>query len=216
MRIDYVIDPGSVKKGNFHWVCSEAKQTPGTDISALATSLVEKLQSGCKVTLGVECVLFIPCPDNVARLGAARDGECTPQTGNKPFTACAGACATMTGLQALAWIFREIHRRFSYALGTTKWEAFMDGRANLFIWEAFVSGKEKGENHHEDALLALEAFGADAAKNIANATRVTAENPISLVASLILWAGLSEDVSLLKWPCIVIRPLPNLQKKAYV
>lgn len=160
--------------------------------------------------MGLECVLFVPCTLDFNRLGKARLGDCTPETGQKAFSASAAACATMTGLPALGWLLREIQSRASGARGTTRWEDFRLGRASVLLWEAFVSGKEKAKppSHHGDALLALQAFEHAARSGGVPASRVSCEGPMSLAAAAILWAGLSDDLTLLHHPALVLRPLP--------
>lgn len=202
----YASDAGSVPKGNFSWVTSYDLEKASDDIEALAQGIVADLQAGRPVALGLECVLFIPCPEAAMELGKARSGECTPETGNKPFAASAGACATMTGLPALAWLLRAIHRKCPEVTGTTRWKDFAAGEAQLFVWEAFVSGQEKGDSDHDDARLAIESFQANL-DQMEQATRVTAEGPVSFAGGLLLWAGLSHDTTLLQEPAVVLRPL---------
>jgi len=206
----YACDAGSVSKDNFHWVSTHNLSNEFGDISKLAEYIATDLKASQKVAIGFECVLFIPCPTDQQTLGKARNGECTAETGNKPFTASAGACATMSGLPALGWLMRQIKKNCPEATATTRWSDFESGLANIFIWEAFVSGHEKGDTHGEDARLAVEGF-MHALPTIENSTRVTATEPFSFAGSLILWSDLSSDTSLLKAPVIVIRP--NIPKE---
>lgn len=206
----YVIDAGSIPRKKFAWVSSGDRSKRSRDIEELAADICQDIAAGRKVSIGIECALFIPCTEDPNKLGKARAGDCTPEVGSKPFSASPGACATMTGLPALAWVLRRIKQEHPDVTVTTRWDDFRAGQAHIFLWEAFVSGKEKAASgdHHDDALLALDAFEKDAQDERLE-TRVTAENPFSLAAAAILWAGLSEDVSLLHEPCVVLRPLPG-------
>ncbi|MDB5328201.1 MAG: hypothetical protein JWM57_3770, partial [Phycisphaerales bacterium] len=105
---------------------SDAPSVESSDIDALASSIVTDIQNGDSVTIGVECPLFLPCPDVSKFLGTARDGECSIETGNKPFTASSGACAMVTGIQGIAWVLREIHRQCNQVKATTRWDAFRE------------------------------------------------------------------------------------------
>jgi hypothetical protein len=114
----------------------------------------------------------------------------------------------MTGVPSLAWVLREVHRQVPEVTATTRWDDFASGKAHLLIWEAFVSGREKAQppSHHGDALLAVTAF-EHAVREGAPESRVTCEAPLSLAGAVILWAGLSSDVSLLRDPALVLRPV---------
>lgn len=206
----YAIDAGSAAKGKFAWVSSRDRAVWSSDIKSLAQSICDDIGSGGQVAVGIECVLFVPCPEEPSNLGKARKGECTPETGNKAFTASAGACATMTGLPSLAWVLRQVHAQQPDAKATTRWQEFRDGKAKIYVWEAFVSGSEKAspKSDHGDALLALDSFEQNL-KGGSLQSRVTAENPISLAGALILWAGLAEDLRLLHEGCLVLRPMSS-------
>ena len=54
----------------------------GTNPSDLAGMLIDDFSQGSKVTLGLECPLTVPVPDEPGELGRARQGE-----GGRPFTA---------------------------------------------------------------------------------------------------------------------------------
>jgi len=75
----------------------------------------------------------------------------------------------------------------------------------VFVWEAFVSGKKERTDHIEDAYQALTAFQENQ-DNLEQASCVSCENPLSFAGAIILWSGMSDDFSLLKMPCVVIRP----------
>src|SRR4051812_21775084 len=100
----YVADAGSVSKGNFHWVSSRNLEQSSLDPQGLAEAIAEDLNAGTRVALGYESPLFIPANSNPALLGCARDGECQEETGNRPFTAGAGAAVFATGIQSLTWV----------------------------------------------------------------------------------------------------------------
>ena len=210
----YVADAGSVPSGNFGWARGDAadrERVPheGTDIDGMVNAMVRDLRSGVGVALGFECPLFLPVPADAAALGKARAGECSKETGNKPFTGSAGACAAVTGVVELAWILRRLHQEHPTCIGTLDWAALAAGQASLFLWEAFISGKEKGATHVSDATLGVRAFLANLESPMA-ANRVTAESPFSLAGALLLWSGLTSEIQCLHLPVPVLRPLPTV------
>jgi len=60
----------------------------------------------------------------------------------------------------------------------------------LFCWEAFVSDKAHGRKHVQDAATAAMTF-LSAESNLAGATTIVAERPLSLIAAAALWSGSS-------------------------
>ncbi len=67
--------------------------------------------------------------------------------------------------------------------------------------------RHSAPSHYGDALLAVAAF-EHAAREGAPESRVTCEAPLSLAGAVILWSGMSTDVSLLREPALGLRPVP--------
>lgn len=206
--IVYVADAGSVSKGNFHWVSPASNDDDSDKIEQLGVSIVSQLEAGRKVALGYESPLFVPLPASPERLGKSRDGECTPETGNRPFNAGAGASLFATGIQSLVWLLTQIKCLRPVTTACTSLVHFRSGKTEVLVWEAFVSGSEKAKppSHVGDARLAVEAFNA-AMQSDLYASAIRDEIVFSLVGAAILRAGLSDDLTLLKQPCLVLRPL---------
>jgi hypothetical protein len=198
----YAVDVGSIKRKRFAWARHGGKS--GTDIKALADCIVKDLKEGKRVALGVECPLFVPCPEDPHALGMARLGE-----GNRSFTASPGACAAVTGMTQLAWILRYVKEHCRNVRGTTCWCEFVESEnSRLYVWEAFVSGKSKGKDHSDDAKAAVKAFKR-VMKNDSKGpdSAVTAEGSFSIAEALLLWAGLSGGRKALNRPCVVVKGL---------
>ena len=211
MRVNpivYVADAGSVSKGNFHWVSPASNEEDSDKIEELAVSIVSQLEAGRKVALGYESPLFVPLPKTSEKLGKSRDGECTPETGNRPFNAGAGASLFATGIQSLVWVLNRIKCLRPVTTASTSLVHFRSGDADMLVWEAFVSGSEKAKPpcHVGDAKLAMEAFNA-AMQSDLYVSAIRDEIVFSLVGAAILRAGLSNDLTLLRQPCLVLRPL---------
>ena len=204
----YCADIGSIKKGNFGWasvsIYPNGKQyswDKGEEIQKLADELAHSLNEGTTVALGFECPLWVPVRHSPEKLTLARGGD-----GNRPWSFGAGVASLAAGLTETAWILQEVRKKSSNANAFLDWHSYQKSENGLFIWEAFVSGKAKTSSHTGDAKVAVRAF----VKAIPSLTDANAVHPSqqtrSLIGAALLWAGWSEDLSLLHQPCIVIKP----------
>lgn len=197
----YVVDVGSVARGNFAWVSSA--ETAGDRPEELVEAIGEDVARVQRVSLGFECPLFVPCPMVASSLGRARVGE-----GNRPFSAGAGAGSLVTGQVQLAWVLRALALQWPGRLTATLDPAvFERGEAHLLIWEAFVTGRAKGTDHCSDARAALAEY---ARRRAAGGPwhDVHAEGAFSLAGAAILWSGLSDDPAILHQTCAVVKVKP--------
>ena len=197
-------DIGSVARGRFGWA-SHPREPDRTDADAqniekLAAFVARRLEAGDKVALGFECPLWIPVADHPVDLTRGRANE-----GNRPWSAAPGACVLTTGLAEVAWILRRI-RPQAVDTAFLDWSHFQSSQGGLFLWEDFVSGKDKASSHTADAQAAVEAFRCalpdPRQKNAVKPNTATR----SLIGGALLWAEWSTDVQLLHTPCLVIRP----------
>ncbi len=196
----WAADIGSVKNNKFGWCRSGCENgfKLGSDIKAFTKGISDDFNAGRKVALGFECPLFVPVTKNPIELTSARHGE-----KDRPWSASAGTCVLAAGLPECVWVFEQIRDMTKAKINPTfDWNYFIRGKANLFIWEAFVTGKVKSLSDKGDAKVAVNTFW-DRYPNISS--DVFAENPYSLVGAALLRAGLSEDLSLLSRQCIVIK-----------
>jgi len=199
--IVWVADIGSVRKNRFGWCrASSQQECTGKDIRDFAEGVADDLRDGKKVAIGFECPLFIPVADDPVCLTSARQGD-----GNRAWSAAAGAAALATGLTECVWIFEKIRLLAGVSIRPTfNWKEFHSREANLFIWEAFVSGASKATSDCDDAETAARTFWAEYPE-ITKANAVTAQNPYSLVGAALLRSGLTTDLSMLSEQCIVIK-----------
>jgi hypothetical protein len=170
-----------------------------TEIVELIDAAADDLSAGVPVALGFECPLFVPVPDDFLRLGAARLGD-----GARSWSAGAGTGALTTGLVQAGWVMAELRRRAPASTVHFDWVAFEAAGAGLFLWEAFVTGEVKATTHVDDATIAVTCFTA-ALPDPTLHNAVTAERPLSLVGAAAIWAGWSEDIDLLRTPCLVLK-----------
>ncbi len=197
----WVADVGSVRRGRFGWcrVGADAERC-GTDIIAFADQIADDLRQGMRVAIGFECPLFVPVSAEPERLTSARTGD-----GSRAWSASAGSGSLAVGLVECAWVLERLAHTGIPIYPTLSWGTFSEGQANLLIWEAFVSNKRQVSSHEQDATLAARAFWSRAQEPTLG-TDVTAENAYSLAGAALLWAGLSQDLDLLRQPALVIKP----------
>lgn len=210
----YCADIGSVANRRFGWARTEAagheieRHRGGTEIDELVDAVSADLIAGRTVALGFECPLYLPVPEQALQLGRARAGE-----GNRSWSAGAGAGALATGAVQVAWTLRELRRRVPRTPALLEWRAFVRAGRGLFLWEAFVTDRAKAATHVDDATVAVTAF-RDALADLDAANAVSGERPISLLGAALLWSGWSDDLALLRTPCLVIKATPPVATEA--
>ena len=212
----YCADIGSVAKNNFGWARLNCVESPtpeaGQDISGFADRITDDLNSNHPVALGFECPLFIPASCKPELLSCAREGE-----GNRAWSAQAGAISLAIGLSETLWILTRIQRKIMTDVPVHfTWSSFVQSNAGLFLWEAFVTSRSKTDTHTGDAKLAVNQFYSYLPDpEVHNA--ITCSNPRSLIGAALLQSGLTDDLSLLNRPCLVIRgpdePLPESKQR---
>lgn len=204
----FCADIGSIKQRNFGWFAflpSLGKQfieLSGSDITEFVSAINQAIKEYGKASIGFECPLFIPIPENPLELTSARPGE-----GSRAWSTSAGAIVLSIGLNQTTWIFREIAREFPTPLQVTfNWQDFIENSKEIHIWEAFVTGKSKTRNHMGDAELAAREF----LRSLPNPETSTAIQMgktavLSLAGVSLLRSGLSRDLNLLSNECTVIK-----------
>lgn len=198
----FCADIGSVQAGRFGWYGEdrEERSSFGGCIEAFVRVVSERLNADEKVALGFECPLYVPLREDPLRLTKARAGE-----GSRSWSAGAGCGAMATGIVEVAWILQSIRNNLNQPAEVfLDWGAFADVKAGLLLWEAFVSGKSKGESHAHDAELAVRAFKA-ALPNPPNANAVFEPDVVSLVGACLLRTGWSSRLEFLSERCLVIK-----------
>lgn len=203
MFIIYAVDIGSVKSGNFAWarLANHNNQiNSDTSIENLVKSIIKDIAQEKYICLGIECPLFINLPSNPVLLTSARVGE-----GSRPWSAGAGCGSLATGLSETLWLFSELKLISSNSIVTTfELDDLIKGSANLFIWEAFVTSKSKGNTHCEDSIIAVKKFAEKLQTGLVE-TDVSVENPFSLVGASLLRSGITSNIDVLKKQCIVVK-----------
>ena len=174
-----------------------------SSVELLGTWLVKDLRARRSVALGFEAPLFIPVPTAASNLCRGRYNEGSPSWSAPP-----GLTVASLGLHQAAWILRWIADHcggsVDFQVAPTAWPPD-PGAGMLFCWEAFVSGAVHSESHIQDAATAAEAFLLHE-RNLADATTVTGEHPLSLIGAAALWSGLAVSPEILRTATVVLRP----------
>lgn len=198
----YCADIGSVTSGNFGWYASRADGTfaQGSVIEELANAVATSLNGGARVALGFEAPMFSPLRRDPQMLTRRRVGETNPNWIGGP-----GAAVLATALAQVPWILREVKERLQIdGSPTLDWSLFNSGGANLFLWEAFVSGNAKGIDHIEDARIAVNAF-TETLPNPHLHSAISEPEVFCLLGAALIRTCWSTDIQLLSQPCIVIK-----------
>lgn len=199
----FAVDVGGPKK--FAWVASSGAQ--GEDGESLVRALLSAFVGNKRVALGFECPLFIPVPREWKGIGKARVGEY-----DRAWSGGAGATVTTYGLHEVAWVLNRLRCSLSKQpplfVSPEPWLKSSD--VGLLLWEAFVSGKDKGRNHQDDVKRAAHAFGRLLDRNAWEAAReVTVGSdrfPMNLAALAADWAGWPVNPADLRSELLVVKP----------
>lgn len=205
----WVADVGSVQKDRFGYCSLDQAgrvRYTGIDPREFANGIIQDLRDERRVALGFECPLFIPVRAEPKELTKGRTVD-----GNRAWSAEAGSGVLATGLVECAWVLWEIGKAQIGTRPTLDGEVFRSSHANLFIWEAFVSGKAKHytvqhdlKAHIGDAMNAAETF----LRKFENGEmKDQKDGPVlSLAGAALLYAGLIKDPAILRQPCPVFKP----------
>lgn len=199
-------DIGSIARGNFGWARRRLgddgpeDHDPG-DIGDFVEAVAAALARGRAVAVGFEAPLVLPVPIHPASLCKAR--PCDPPS--PAWCSGPGSSVLAAGLAQTAWILESVRTRTNPHLLSFEWEEFAHRKRGLLVWEAFISGADKGATHEEDALAAVDAFCAQL-PHPGDPRAADIERPFSLIAAAAAWAGWEVPVESLRGTCLVVRP----------
>ena len=200
------VDVGSVRT-NFAWAGLDLPgRRPvgegGTHPEGAALAVLEAINVGVPVALGFEAPLMVPVSpvgsvDGWRTLGQARQGE-TVEGRSRPWSAGAGSGALATGLVQMAWVLERVASARPALRCTTRPELWLAGDAELFVWEAFVSGAGKPvpagiTQHAADAAAAADTFADRLEEGTLSASDVVCapSSSFNLAAAAAAYAGLA-------------------------
>ena len=195
----YCADVGSIPEGNFAWARGERRSAvkithKGKNIAELAERILLDFGTGRPVALGFECPLFLPVRDDPLTITEQRDGE-----HGHPWSGGPGPPVLVTGLAQTLWLLKTVRRpRIRPFLD---WNDFTRAGKGLFLWEAFVLSR--GRSHEKVAVTAVKLFAREVHR-IRPAGGLQPDVQ-SLIGAALLRTGWSQDLSLLKRSCVVIK-----------
>jgi hypothetical protein len=173
--------------------------------------VTEVLAANRPAALGFEAPMFVPVPVNQEQLAKAR-----PCEADAPAAWCSppGGAVLAQALAQAPWILERVHAHVPNTMVHFSWQPFSETQEGLLLWDAFMSGKAKGETHLDDAEFAIKAFCAQP-PSVGDACGNKTERPFSLVAAAAEWAGFDVAADGLRTPCVLVRA-PNIEPAAHV
>jgi len=145
-----VIDIGSPKLGNIGWCFIEASTEQihtGQNIDDVVPLIAAGLQSNGLV-LGLEAPLFVPLREDLMLATKARKGE-----KRRPWSAGAGAQVLTMNLPIMTYLFKRIKIAYPNVEAFVNEDGFEAHLAQMMVFEALVSGSDKGDSHVDDAQI---------------------------------------------------------------
>lgn len=201
-----VIDVGSPKLGNLGWSFIDtkaSKEYEGDHLDDLVTLIVNHSESR-PLILGLEAPLFVPLREDLILATKARKGE-----GRRPWSAGAGAQVLAMNLPIMTYLFRHIVAELSDINFIINPQDFSGKPGEILIFEALVSGADKGESHIHDAQIMARYCLAFSQQKLLPPTILENESGISyfnLAAAALLQSGTIKNISCLSEPSPIYKP----------
>lgn len=201
-----VIDIGSPKLGNIGWCLLDTqleKKYTGSDLDALFP-LLPALIKNQGLILGLEAPLFVPIRQDLFLATKGRRGE-----KGRPWSAGAGAQVLAMNLPIMVYIFSKIHSSSGQIRYCLNEKTFSFSSGEIMIFEALVSGGDKGKNHIQDAEIMAASCLSYAKSGRLPLSILEIEEEISyfnLAAAALLRCHLSDSIPDLQEYCPIYKP----------
>ena len=202
----YCVDIGSELCNSFAW--AKSKSVHGKTLEGLKDQIKIDLAENKQIALGFECPLYFDLKINSGDVTKCRERD----DRDRASTVGAGAQVSVTGFVQITWLFRqlalEVESKPKCGL-LTDWAALSADDQRIFIWEANISNrlkptyKDYANRHIEDCLVGLELFEKALIKKELKINRDL--EYISLIGSILLRTGWTDELSYLHEPCLVIK-----------
>lgn len=201
-----VIDIGSPKLGNIGWCHINTKTQQKHTGMHLDEALphIEKSLKDNALIMGLEACLFVPLRPDLMLATKARKGE-----GRRPWSAGAGAQVLAMNIPIMTYILRKIAKISPKAHIKIAAEDFTAEQNEILIFEALVSGTDKGNTHIEDAEIMAEYCAKFAQNKTLPPSILEAEENtefLNLAATSLLHCRLSSDIKQLHHPSPIYKP----------
>jgi hypothetical protein len=144
------IDIGSPKLGNLGWHINTVDNDTehyGKDLDAFI-DIFSTLSKQQAFLLGLEAPLFIPIRADILDATKARKGE-SP----RPWSAGAGAQVLAINLPIMCYLFKQLSSNSTHLEFCIDPKNFAARPGQILIFEALVSGQDKGSSHIMDAKI---------------------------------------------------------------
>ena len=201
-----VIDIGSPKLGNIGWCLLDTqleKKYTGSDLDELFPLLPPIIKSQGLI-LGLEAPLFVPIRQDILLATRGRRGE-----KRRPWSAGAGAQVLAMNLPIMVYIFSKIHFYLGQIRFCLNEKTFSFAPDEIMIFEALVSGSDKGENHINDAEIMATSCLIHAKSGRLPTSILEIEEDTSyfnLAAAALLRCNLSDSIPDLEEYCPIYKP----------
>ena len=201
-----VVDIGSPKLGNIGWCYIETDSDQsyiGQDLDDLIPRITHRLKTHA-LLLGLEAPLCVPLRDDLMLATKGRKGE-----GRRPWSAGAGAQVLAMNLPIMTYLFQKIKTRHPNIQPFVNEEGFLAHAEQMMIFEALVSGTDKGNSHIDDAAIMAEyCLSFAKAKMLPPSILEQEDNTefFNLTAASLLRSGLLEDTAALHKASPIYKP----------
>lgn len=188
-----VVDIGSPLQGNIGWAigCDKNNIEIGTELDDAIILISEALKNG-PVILGLEAPLFVPIRPNLIDATRARKGE-----ERRPWSAGAGAQVLTMNLPIMTYFLKGIYANAPDLNVALNPDSFEYAPNNMMVFEALVSGIDKGKTHMDDARIMTTYCLSYTQENQLPKTILREETGVgymNLVAASLLYTGISKDI----------------------
>lgn len=206
-----VIDIGSPKLGNLGWCLIDIENDQeyiGEDLDELFPVIANLINNNALI-LGLEAPLFVPLRKDLMLATKGRKGEA-----KRPWSAGAGAQVLTMNLPIMIYIFNKIKAlcpNISYSLNDTKFTAKPN---EIMIFEALVSGSDKGTSHVNDAQIMARSCVEYSKKQVLPSSILENEEFVeyfNLAAAALLRCGFEDNKSDLNAYTPIYKPLVEIK-----
>ena len=201
-----VIDIGSPKLGNIGWciINTETRiEANGSNLDELFTHI--KKNTRCHgLILGLEAPLFVPIRRDLILALKARTGE-----GKRPWSAGAGAQVLAMNLPIMIYIFNGIKSTGAKITYSVNEETFRSQPNEIMLFEALVSGEDKGNSHIDDAKIMARSCSHFAKNSVLPPSILEHEEGteyFNIAAAALIRCGLEKDPSALSLHTPIYKP----------
>ncbi len=203
-----VIDIGSPKLGNIGWCFIEVKTNNiyvGKNLNKLIPLIGNCLKNQALI-LGLEAPLFVPLRGDLLLATKARKGE-----GSRPWSAGAGAQVLAMNLPIMTYLFQKLKIIYPAVKIFINEVGFNAKTGQLMVFEALVSGSDKGQSHIDDAKIMAGYCRSFSIRNELPPSILEEEKNtefFNLTAASLIRCGLSDQIKMLHQHSPIYKPLP--------